>query len=123
MFHRIRVLLMASACLTLAMAADAAPPEGEEARLYKGHEAWFKSLWNPAFDGSCCDLSDCRYVSYRATSVGYVVEIHGQSIPVPRYAVIDKHDNPTGRGVACYRPTGNAERPYEVMCFVRAQEG
>jgi hypothetical protein len=121
MFHRLALLLLLGLCA--AVTATAAPPEGDEIRLYKPYEQWFKSLWNPAFAGACCDLSDCRYVNYTANDGGYVIEINGQSIPVPGYAVINKQDNPTGRGVACYKATDDSNYPYEIMCFVRAADG
>jgi hypothetical protein len=117
--------LCAVACLIAiaAGAAWAAPPEGEEARQYRGYEGWFKKLWNPMQGIACCDVSDCRFVSYRPTANGYVIEINGQSVPVPPHAVIDRPDNPTGRGVACYRPSGNPFSPLHIMCFIRAAEG
>ena len=105
----------------------AAPPAGGPGR----YAEWYQSLKSPT-GGSCCDLSDCREVAWRAGKGGYEARIspetHGNvgvtetfwlAIPDDRIIVPPEYarafDRPPG-AVACYRP-GN------LYCFVRGMEG
>jgi len=118
----VRMLAMLAVALEPAALAKAAPPEGSEAGAYRGYENWFKSLTSPLTGKDCCDLADCRFVAYRHTPAGYTVLINGQWLPVPDRLVIRHRENPTGRGVACYRQD-SVLVPSSIFCFIPAPEG
>jgi|GEM_PF-1459312 len=114
--------------LTLPAAAD--PPAGADSAL----GPWFRSLKIPGSETSCCDLSDCRTVAYRVVVerdendfviAGHIeVLITPESFPVeaplwervPPERVLTRHDNPTGKAVACWTPW------QKIICFVRPIE-
>jgi hypothetical protein len=112
----------------------AAPPANPDPRL----KSWFESLKVPGTSKSCCDMSDCRRVAYRAVAerdpedgrIGgghYEVlvtdEVFGPGkiskptwVPVPEDRIITGQGNPTGSAVACWTPYQG------VICFVRPAE-
>ena len=63
-------------------------------------------------------------VEFRQDKDGYEVLIDGRwklSVPfwlrVPSSKIIERVDNPTGRGVVCFTPAAG------ILCFVRPPEG
>jgi hypothetical protein len=97
------------------------PPEAEFAD-------WFRGLKEPGAEtGSghnvpCCSPeSDCQTTDYETAADGrYWITVEGERIQVPPDKVLQRTDNPTGRGVACLRHLNG--HPV-VRCFVRAPEG
>jgi hypothetical protein len=106
-----RFLLVASLSL-LASAALAHPPPHADPAL----APWFQSLRQPATGMSCCSIADCRATQYRIRKDHYEVMIKGRWLTVPPDKILQRVDNPTGRGVVCYTPT------LGIMCFVRGTE-
>ncbi len=47
---------------------------------------------------SCCSIADCRQTDYRAAGDHYEALVQGRWISVPPEKVLDRTDNPTGRG-------------------------
>ena len=101
--------------------AAAHPPEAESAD-------WFHSLKEPGAKTGlgdsvpCCSPArDCQTTDYETDSEGrYWITVEGERIPVPPDKVLQRTDNPTGRGVAClFHHNGHPV----VRCFVRANEG
>jgi hypothetical protein len=71
---------------------------------------------------SCCSpTSDCQMIDYETDADGrYWIIAEGKRIQVPPDKILQRADNPTGRGVAClHRYDGHPV----VRCFVRASEG
>ena len=106
--------------LVLGAAASAAPPENFDPAL----APWFESLKQPGTGALCCSIADCRTVEFRQDRDGYEVLIDGRwkmSAPfwlrVPFNKIIERIDNPTGRGVVCFTPEAG------ILCFVRPPEG
>ena len=105
----------------LCSGAPAHPPEAEFAD-------WFRSLKEPGTEGatnsgvSCCSLaSDCQIADYETDAGGrYWITAEGERIQVPPDKILQRADNPTGRGVACLRHDNGHPA---VRCFVRASEG
>ncbi len=103
--------------------ARAEPPAG--AATSGPISDWFKSLKQPGTEMSCCDVSDCRPVRYRAVKDGFDVYIAKSEFPhgtdawehVPASKVLRQRENPVGEGVACWMPM------YGVMCFVEGPAG
>jgi|SRR6516165_3449363 hypothetical protein len=101
--------------------AAAHPPEAEFAD-------WFRSLKEPGTEkGSgdsmpCCSPArDCQTTDYETDAEGrYWITVEDERIQVPPDKVLQRTDNPTGRGVACLRHHNG--HPV-VRCFVRAPEG
>jgi len=101
--------------------AAAHPPEAEFAD-------WFRSLKEPGTEGirggsvSCCSpTSDCQVTDYETDADGrYWIIAEGERIQVPPEKILQRADNPTGRGVACLR---HYDGHPVVRCFVRASEG
>jgi hypothetical protein len=89
---------------------------------------WFRSLKEPNTEGmmdsgtSCCSPErDCQTTDYEADAGGrYWITVEGERIPVPLDKILQRTDNPTGRGVACLR---HYDGHPIVRCFVRAPEG
>ena len=89
---------------------------------------WFRNLTEPGTDGmpngptSCCSpAKDCRVTDYDTDADGrYWITTEGERIQVPFEKVLQRTDNPTGRGVACFRFLDG--HPI-VRCFIRAPEG
>jgi hypothetical protein len=112
---------LVAALLLLFSGAAAHPPEAEFAD-------WFHSLKEPGTEGtagsgvSCCSpASDCQITDYETDAEGrYWVTAEGERIQVPPDKILQRADNPTGRGVACLRHDNG--HPV-VRCFVRASEG
>jgi hypothetical protein len=105
--------------LALSQVAVAAPPERPNPALVP----WFESLKQRDTGASCCSIADCRTVEFRQDRDGYEVLIDGRwklSAPfwlrVPPNRIIDRSDNPTGRGVVCFTPEAG------ILCFVRPPE-
>jgi hypothetical protein len=71
---------------------------------------------------SCCSpASDCQITEYETDAGGrYWITAEGERIQVPPDKILQRADNPTGRGVACLRHDNG--HPV-VRCFVRASEG
>lgn len=115
----------------------AAPPAGADPNSPTAQ--WFKSLKRVDRDGneySCCDLSDCRFVTVRLGPQGYEVLIDRETfgiedkvawlakfgsldpqwVPVPHDKVLQGKENPYGRAAVCWTPIS------DVICFVRALE-
>lgn len=107
--------------LFLCTATAAHPPQAEFAD-------WFRSLKEPGtgagFSGpnSCCSLAeDCQMTDYETDAEGlYWITVEGERIQAPPEKILQRTDNPTGRGVACLRHHNG--HPV-VRCFVRASEG
>jgi hypothetical protein len=107
--------------LLLCTGVVAHPPDAEFAD-------WFRSLKEPGTEGamggavSCCSpASDCQLTDYETDAEGrYWIAIEGERIQVPPDKILQRADNPTGRGVACVRHYNG--HPV-VRCFVRASEG
>ena len=89
---------------------------------------WFNSLKEPGTAGmmdtgtSCCSPErDCQTTDYETDAGGrYWITVSGERIQVPPDKILQRTDNPTGRGVACLRYHDG--HPI-VRCFVRASEG
>ena len=88
---------------------------------------WFRSLQEPGTEGmmgssSCCSPErDCQITDYETDANGrYWITAAGERIQVPPDKILQRTDNPTGRGVACLRYYNG--HPV-VRCFVRASEG
>src|ERR1700736_2477098 len=71
---------------------------------------------------SCCSpASDCQMTDYDMDADGrYWIFAEGELIQVPPDKILQRADNPTGRGVACLR---HDDGHPVVRCFVRASEG
>ena len=116
-----RRLVIIAALLFVAAGAAAHPPEA-------GFADWFRSLKEPGTEGamggsiSCCSSArDCQTTDYETDSDGrYWITVEGERIRVPPDKILQRTDNPTGRGVACLRYYDG--HPI-VRCFVRAPEG
>jgi hypothetical protein len=116
-----RPFAIAVTLLFLCAGAAAHPPEAEFAD-------WFRSLKEPGTQGnaagsvSCCSpASDCQATDYETDAEGrYWIVAEGERIQVPPDKILQRTDNPTGRGVACLRHYNG--HPV-VRCFVRASEG
>jgi hypothetical protein len=110
-----------AALLFLGTGVAAHPPEAEFAD-------WFRSLKEPGTEGmagsgvSCCSpASDCQMTDYETDAEGrYWIIAEGEPIQVPPDKILQRADNPTGRGVACLR---HHDGHPVVRCFVRASEG
>jgi hypothetical protein len=110
-----------AALLFLHTGVAAHPPEAEFAD-------WFRSLKEPGTEGmagsgvSCCSpASDCQMTDYETDAEGrYWIIAEGERIQVPPDKILQRADNPTGRGVACLR---HHDGHPVVRCFVRASEG
>jgi hypothetical protein len=89
---------------------------------------WFRSLKEPGTEGmidsssSCCSPErDCQITDYETDADGrYWIIAEGERIQVPPDKILQRTDNPTGRGVVCLRHYNG--HPI-VRCFVRASEG
>jgi hypothetical protein len=107
--------------LLLCSGAAAHPPGAEFAD-------WFRSLKEPGTEGmtggslSCCSPpSDCQMTDYETDAEGrFWIMAEGERIQVPPDKILQRADNPTGRGVACLR---HYDGHPIVRCFVRASEG
>jgi hypothetical protein len=114
-------LAIIATLLFLCTAAAAHPPGAEFAD-------WFSSLTEPGTEGmmdrgtSCCSPErDCQTTDYETSADGrYWITVEGERIQVPPDKILQRTDNPTGRGVACLRHYNG--HPV-VRCFVRASEG
>ena len=114
-------VIVAAALLFLGIGAAAHPPEAEFAD-------WFRSLKEPGMEGvidsgnSCCSpASDCQMTDYETDTGGrYWVTAEGERLQVPPDKILQRTDNPTGRGVVCLR---HYDGHPVVRCFVRASEG
>jgi hypothetical protein len=123
-FGRLRIRrsgVVITTLVFLCTGSAAHPPEAEFAD-------WFHSLKEPGTEGtagsgvSCCSpASDCQITDYETDAEGrYWVTAEGERIQVPPEKILQRADNPTGRGVACLRHDNG--HPV-VRCFVRASEG
>lgn len=105
---------------------------------------WFKSLQDPATGNGCCSQADCRGVESRhGTDGNWQVFIGAQfNLPkneddtqlppvvphwmdVPPNHILLHHDNPVGRGVACWRRIwvdGYMNPEGEILCFIPPYE-
>jgi hypothetical protein len=107
--------------LFLCAKTAAHPPEAEFAD-------WFRSLKEPGTVGmmglgnSCCSpTKDCQMTDYETDAEGrYWIAVEGERVQVPPQKILQRTDNPTGHGVACWRYYD--DHPV-VRCFVRASEG
>jgi hypothetical protein len=116
-----RPSVIIASLLFLCTGAAAHPPEAEFAD-------WFRSLKEPGTEGmtgsgvSCCSpASDCQITDYETDAAGrYWITAEGERIQVPPDKILQRADNPTGRGVACLRHDNGHPA---VRCFVRASEG
>ena len=116
-----RLSIVISALVFLYTGTAAHPPEAEFAD-------WFRSLKEPGTEAttgdgvSCCSpASDCQATDYDTDAEGrYWITAEGERIQVPPDKILQRADNPTGRGVACLRHDNG--HPV-VRCFVRASEG
>ena len=116
-----RPIVIIAALLFLCTGTAAHPPDAEFAD-------WFRSLKEPGTEGtpggvvSCCSpASDCQITDYETDAGGrYWITAEGERIQIPPDKILQRADNPTGRGVACLRHYNG--HPV-VRCFVRASEG
>jgi hypothetical protein len=115
-----RPFVIIATLLFLYSGAAAHPPGAEFAD-------WFKSLTEPGTEEmmggvSCCSpTSDCQMTDYETDADGrYWITAEGERIQVPPDKILQRADNPTGRGVACLR---HYDGHPVVRCFVRAPEG
>jgi hypothetical protein len=116
-----RPFAIVATLLFLCTGAAAHPPEAE-------FGDWFRSLKEPGTEGtvgsgtSCCSpASDCQMTDYDMDADGrYWIFAEGERIQVPPDKILQRADNPTGRGVACLR---HDDGHPVVRCFVRASEG
>lgn len=97
---------------------EASPPPGADPNSEMGQ--WFQSLRQPGTGTSCCSLTDCRMVDYRAGPAGYEVLLPNATagfkwVPIPTDKII-RVRNPTGRPVVCARPD------LTILCFVAPDE-
>ena len=96
-----RRFVIIAALLFLCTGAAAHPPEAAFAD-------WFRSLKEPGTEGmmgsgvSCCSpTSDCQMTDYETDADGrYWIIADGERIHVPPDKILQRADNPTGRGVA-----------------------
>jgi len=120
--HRLPYPFPIIATVLLLYAGAAAHPPGAE------FADWYRSLKEPGTEGpngnsvSCCSpASDCQTTDYETDAEGrYWITAEGERIQVPLGKILQRTDNPTGRGVACLRHYNG--HPI-VRCFVRASEG
>jgi hypothetical protein len=116
-----RPVVIIAALLFLCTGTAAHPPDAEFAD-------WFRSLKEPGTEGtpggvaSCCSpASDCQMTDYETDADGrYWITAESERIQVPPDKILQRADNPTGRGVACLR---HYDGHPVVRCFVRASEG
>ena len=109
-------LLVATLSFMLALSVVARPPEMIDSDL----APWFQSLHNPTLSMSCCDKADGHILAdkdWRTVADGYEVSIENIWVPVPKEAVLDRADNPTGSAVAFWLPGSTS-----ILCFVRPSE-
>ena len=110
--------------LVILRVVHAQPPAGSPDEF----APWFQSLRVPSGshkNESCCSIADCRTVDYKSDATGYIVHIPSDInanmgdlwLPVPPDKILQRIDNPTGRGVVCFTPARG------IMCFVRTAEG
>jgi len=119
--RRLRPLVIIAALLLLCTGVAAHPPGAEFAD-------WFRSLKEPGTEGmpggstSCCSpASDCQITDYETDADGrYWITVESERVQVPPDKILQRADNPTGRGVACLR---HYDGHPVVRCFVRASEG
>jgi hypothetical protein len=120
-FRTSRLFAIIAALLFFSAGVAAHPPEAEFAE-------WFRSLREPRTEKGlgasvpCCSPArDCQTTDYETDAEGrYWITVEGERIQVPPDKVLQRTDNPTGRGVACLRHHNG--HPV-VRCFVRAPEG
>lgn len=105
-------LMFAGAVLFQGHPAHTAPPANADPAL----APWFSNLRAPWTNALCCSIADCRPTESRTVGDHYEVLIGGQWRPVPPDHVLQRTDNPTGRAVVCWTPSGG------ITCFVRAPE-
>src|SRR5262249_39806918 len=97
-----RPLVIIVTLLTLCSSAVAHDPGAE-------FGDWFRSLKEPGTEEitggsrSCCSpASDCQTTDYETDAEGrYWITTEGERIQVPTDKILQRADNPTGRGVAC----------------------
>lgn len=83
---------------------------------------WFETLRVPGAEGDdpvgvgCCGAADCHVVPARADRNGWQIYAENKWWVVPKQAILDKHDNPTGGAVACW--VGKQPTPKNILCFV-----
>ena len=113
-------MVIIATLLFLGAGAAAHPPEAE-------FGDWFHSLKEPGTEGMpggsvpCCSPErDCQITDYETDADGrYWITADGERVEVPPDKILQRADNPTGRGVACLRHSNG--HPV-VRCFVRAFE-
>ena len=115
-------ILFISGCVLFAASAFATPPPGADMSL----APWFHSLRVPGTQGNepfCCDISDCRNYPVRADGIHYQVFFDDRWLIVPKEAVSDRTDNPTGHYVTCIQrdhwTSGVPDGPH-VLCLFKA---
>ena len=110
---RIKSLVLTLAAIqALAAFAFAAPPPGPLDPIIA---EWFRTLTNPKTGAFCCDTSDGHILAtenVRTAGDEYLVRFDGAWHRVPKDAVLDRIDNPTGQPVVF--AAGNV-----IFCFVR----
>jgi len=85
---------------------------------------WFESLTLPGgIPGSCCKLADCHMVQDREGADGFEAFINEKWMRIPPSVVLQRHDNPTGRAVACWTSYRDPNRDIgeeieNILCFV-----
>ena len=104
------------------LAASAAPPANSDQSL----APWFSSL--QTHNGtSCCGAADCRSPKeypIKITAKGYEVYVLGKWLAVPKEAISDRLDNPTGDYVICVQEDHwlEGERDPRVLCLFKASQ-
>jgi hypothetical protein len=101
--------------------AYGAPPANADQSL----APWFQSLHNPTFGFSCCSVADCRgpkEYPVRIREGAYEVWVDQEWMPVPKEAVSERMDNPTGDYVTCVQENywESGIRKPKVLCLFKA---
>jgi hypothetical protein len=103
--------------LFITASALAAPPPNADMSL----APWYHDLHSPTTNELCCGIADCRHYPVRPAGDHYEVKFEDQWLPVPREAILDRLDNPTGDYVTCIQREhyfGGILNP-RVVCFIK----
>jgi len=118
----LRSVILAFVVALAPLQALAAPPANADQSL----APWFGSL-QTANGTSCCGAADCRSPKeypIKITSKGYEVYVLGKWLAVPKEAISDRLDNPTGDYVICVQEDHwlEGERQPQVLCLFKASQ-
>jgi hypothetical protein len=113
-------IILCSLLLASIAAGNARPPPGANSEL----APWFNSLQSYTGE-SCCGVADCRGPQdypIRIIDGDYEVFVDQQWLKIPKAAISQRTDNPTGNFVTCVQENywEAGERKPRVMCFFRS---